>query len=486
MTLLLRWYLGSRKMVKRRQIIPRHRWDVPAGRSIAWWQKLTPPQMFIGSFLLLIILGTLGLNQIPSFYHTGQPLSLIDAGFTATSAVCVTGLIVVDTATCFTFSGQLFLLVLIQLGGLGMLSLTSLIIVALGRKLSLRSESLATGGTRDGLPELDVRSLILDVVRFTMVFEGLGAICLWLIWSPEMGYREAIWPAVFHSISAFCNAGFSTHSDSLIGVQDSPLSLLVIGSLIIVGGLGFLTMEECYHKWWTKRSGKHRRLSIHGQLVLGVTVILVLAGFIVFTILEWRGVLAHMPWYDRLANAWFMSVTARTAGFNSIDYAAACDSTNFVTMIFMMIGGSPGSTAGGLKTTTFALIGLVAWSKFRGSETTVWANRSIREDTIYRAVGLLAISGAVIAVGTMLLLFSESQKTIPNGFLKYSFEAVSAVNTVGLSLGVTADLNSFSKVLLAFLMFFGRVGPLTVVAAFIIQRPTLRGFRLAYEDVDIG
>jgi len=181
-----------------------------------------------------------------------------------------------------------------------------------------------------------------------------------------------------------------------------------------------------------------------------------------------------------------MSVTARTAGFNSIDYAAACDSTNFVTMIFMMIGGSPGSTAGGLKTTTFALIGLVAWSKLRGSETTVWANRSIREDTIYRAVGLLAISGAVIAVGTMLLLFSESQKTIPNGFLKYSFEAVSAVNTVGLSMGVTANLNSFSKVLLAFLMFFGRVGPLTVVAAFIIQRPTLRGFRLAYEDVDIG
>ncbi|MDP1564177.1 MAG: potassium transporter TrkG [Pirellulaceae bacterium] len=473
-------------MVSRSKNIPRQRWDVPTGRSVAWWQKLTPPQMFVGSFLFLILLGTLGLNRVPSFYVAGQPLPLLDAAFTATSAVCVTGLTVVNTATYFSFSGQLFLLLLIQLGGLGMLSLTSLIIVALGRKLSLRSESLTAGGTRDSVMEIDVRALTLDIVRFTMIFEVVGALGLWLIWAPQIGFREAIWPAVFHAVSAFCNAGFSTNSNSLIDLQSSPLSLLLIGSLIIVGGLGFLTMEECYHKLWVRRGGTTRRLSVHCQVVLGATLSLVLIGFVVFTILEWRGVLAHMPWYDRLMNAWFMSVTSRTAGFNSIDYTAACDSTNFVTMIFMMIGGSPGSTAGGLKTTTFALIGLVAWSKLRGNETTVWANRSIREETIQRAIGLLAVSGAVIAVGTMLLLFSQSQTSVPNGFLKYSFEAVSAVNTVGLSLGVTSDLNSFSKVLVALLMFLGRVGPITLVAAFIIQRPTLRGFRLAYEDVDVG
>lgn len=480
--------LWPKFMVSRSKLVTRHRWDVPTGRSIAWWKKLTPPQLFVGSFAGLVLLGTVGLNQIPSFYVSGQPLTVLDAAFTATSAVCVTGLTVVDTATHFTFAGQLFLLTLIQLGGLGMLSLTSLIIVALGRRLSLRSESLTVRGARECVPEIDVRALTLDIVRFTLVFEILGAVGLWLLWSPKLGLGAAIWPAVFHSVSAFCNAGFSTNSQSLIDWQSSPLSLVLIGGLIVVGGLGFLTMEEVYTKLWLKRGNLkiNRRLSVHCRMVLGVTLLLILMGWGIFAILEWRGVLAHLPWHERLANALFMSITARTAGFNSIDYATACDSTNFVTMIFMMIGGSPGSTAGGLKTTTVAIIGLVAWSKWRGYETTVLANRSIREDTIQRAIGLLAVSGGIVALGTMLLLFSESQTSVDNGFLKYSFEAVSAVNTVGLSLGVTPNLNSFSKGLLAFLMFFGRVGPLTLVAAFVIQRPTLRGFRLAYEDVDIG
>ena len=472
-------------MVSRKKVT-HHRWDVPSGSSVPWWQRLTPPQIFIGSFLILVLVGTLGLNQVPSFYTNGQPLSLLDSVFTATSAVCVTGLTIVDTATHFTFSGQLFLLTLIQLGGLGMLSLTSLIIVALGRRLSLRSESLTMGKTRESLPEIDTRALTLDVFRFTMIIEAAGAIGLWFIWAPRLGLREAIWPAIFHSISAFCNAGFSTNSSSLIEYQTSPLSLILIGGLIIVGGLGFLTMEECYIKLWLKRSEPNRRLSVHSRMVLGVSLLLTFVGFLVFLILEWRGVLSHLAWHDKMINALFMSITSRTAGFNSIDYASACDSTNFVTMIFMMIGGSPGSTAGGLKTTTFAIIGLVAWAKLRGYETTVLANRSIREETIQRAIGLLAVSGGVMALGTMLLLFSESQASVANGFLKYSFEAVSAVNTVGLSLGVTPDLNPISKSLLVFLMFFGRVGPLTLVAGFVIQRPTLRGFRLAYEDVDIG
>lgn len=473
-------------MVSRKKTIPRHRWDVPTGRSVPWWQKLTPPQLFIGSFALMIVLGTIGLSTVPGFYVKGQPLSWHDAAFTATSAVCVTGLTVVDTGTHFTFSGQLFLLLLIQLGGLGMLSLTSLIIVALGRRLSLRSESLTTVGGSNRQFEVDVRTLTRDVVRFTMWIEGIGALCLWAIWAPQIGMRQAVWPAVFHSVSAFCNAGFSTNTNSLIGYQNSQLSLLVIGGLIIAGGLGFLTLEECYAKYWSQRGKMKRKLSLHCRLVLITSLVLVLLGFVVFLVLEWRGVLSHLPWWDRVNNALFMSITARTAGFNCIDYADACDSTNFATMLLMLIGGSPGSTAGGLKTTTFALIGLVAWAKFRGHETTVLSNRSIREETIHRAIGLLAVSGGVIAFGTMLLLFSESQSSIQNGFLKLSFEAVSAVSTVGLSLGVTPDLNAFSKLLLACLMFFGRVGPMTLVAAFVVQRPTLKGFRFAYEDVDIG
>ncbi|MBL8891918.1 MAG: potassium transporter TrkH [Planctomycetaceae bacterium] len=473
-------------MVSRNKSVPRHRWDVPTGRSVPWWQKLTPPQLFIGSFALMIAMGTVGLWTVPSFYVQGQPLSLYDAAFTSTSAVCVTGLTVVDTGTHFTFSGQLFLLVLIQLGGLGMLSLTSLIIIALGRRLSLRSESLTNVGGSNREFEIDVRTLTRDIVRFTVWIEVTGAVCLWAIWAPQVGMREAIWPAIFHSISAFCNAGFSTNSTSLIEHQNSPLTLLVIGGLVIAGGLGFLTLEECYTKYWSKRGQVRQRLSLHCRLVLATSLVLILLGFVVFLVLEWRGVLSHLSWWDRVNNALFMSITARTAGFNCIDYSEACDSTNFATMLLMMIGGSPGSTAGGLKTTTFAVIGLVAWARLCGHETTVLSNRSIREETIQRAIGLLAVSGGVIALGTMLLLFSESQSAIPNGFLKCSFEAVSAVNTVGLSLGVTPNLNSYSKLLLSCLMFFGRVGPLTLVAAFVVQRPTLKGFRFAYEDVDIG
>jgi trk system potassium uptake protein TrkH len=392
---------------------------------------------------------------------------------------------VVDTASYFTFWGQAFLLLLIQLGGLGMLSLTSLIIVALGKRLSLRSETVTTG-SRLSMPDINVRQLTLDIAKFTFLFEAVGAFGLWLAWAPKLGWWEAIWPATFHSVSAFCNAGFSTFSDSVVGWQSSPLTLMILAALIIIGGLGFLTLEECYLKIFDRQWSRRHRVSLHSRLVILTTVWLLLGGGTLFAILEWRGVLSELAWSDRVSNALFMSVTARTAGFNSIHYAEACDSSNFATMLLMIIGGSPGSTAGGLKTTSFALIGLVAWSKLRGRETTVFASRSLPEDTLKRAVGLMVILIGVIAVGTLLLLLSESTKTTDNGFLKHAFEVVSATNTVGLSLGVTDQLNPFSRFLLTGLMFMGRVGPLTLVAAFVLQRAKIGQFRLAYEDVTVG
>ncbi len=467
------------------QLFRHHRWDVPTGQTSAWRQPITPPQMFVGSFLLLIVVGTVVLRTVPALYANGQPLGWVDSLFTATSAVCVTGLIVVDTATHFSWAGQAFLLLLIQLGGLGMLSLTSLIIVALGKRLSVRSE-MVTVGSPVVNPDIDVKRLTVDIVRFTLLLEAVGAVLLWLQWGPRLGYREAVWHAIFHSVSAFCNAGFSTFSDSLVGWQAAPLSLVTVGLLVIGGGLGFLTMEECYLKVVKRIRGRTYRLSLHSRLVLVTTLWLIIGGGVLFTVLEWRGVLSSLPWWDRLCNGVFMSVTARTAGFNSIDYAAAGESTNFATMLLMMVGGSPGSTAGGLKTTTFALIGLVAWSKLRGQETTVFANRSIPEDTLKRAIGLLVVAVGIVVVGTLLLLICQSQLPQTDGFLKYSFEAVSAVNTVGLSLGVTADLTPLSRLLVASLMFFGRVGPLTLVAAFVVLRPDGHRFRLAYEDVTVG
>ncbi|RPH80171.1 MAG: potassium transporter TrkH, partial [Planctomycetaceae bacterium] len=200
--------------------------------------------MLVGSFLLVIAFGTLGLKSLPGLY-TGQPLSWADALFTSTSAVCVTGLIVVDTATYFTPLGQGLLLLLIQLGGLGMLAFSSLIIVALGKRLSLRAETIA-GDRRANGPNLDAKRLTLDVIRFTLVIEAIGAVMLYTVWGPRLGWAEAAWPAVFHSVSGFCNAGFSTNTDSLIGFQNSPATLATISFLIIAGGIGFLTMEEAF------------------------------------------------------------------------------------------------------------------------------------------------------------------------------------------------------------------------------------------------
>ncbi len=463
---------------------PRSRWDVPQGREAGLWQGLTPPQMFVGSFVLLIAAGTLGLRLLPGLY-VGEPLGWIDAMFTATSAVCVTGLIVVDTATHFTPLGQAFLLLLIQLGGLGMLAFTTLIIVALGRRLSLRAEMLA-GTSRDAAPHIDTKRLALDVVRFTLILEAIGATALYLLWAPRMGWVDALWPATFHSVSAFCNAGFSTFSDSLVGFQAAPATLTVVIILIIAGGIGFLPMEEIGLNWFGSRRKFRVRMSLHSRLVLWTSAILVCGGWVLFIMFEWDNCLSGMRPVDKFYNGLFMSVTARTAGFNSVDYASASDSANFLTILLMMIGGSPGSTAGGLKTTTFALIGLLAWSRLRSWETASFAGRSVPDETIQRAFGLLAVAVAVVVAGVFSLAATEPLPGNDARFLVRMFEAVSAFCTVGLSMGMTSELSTTGRVTVTLLMFLGRVGPLTLAAALVTRRPGRGRFRYAYEDVVVG
>ncbi len=448
------------------------------------WQQLSPPQLFVGSFALLIVLGTLAFRWLPGLY-VGEPLSWLDALFTATSAICVTGLTVVDTARHFTFWGQALLLLLIQLGGLGMLSLTSMIIISLVRRLSLRQEALYTG-PMEGAPYVDPQRLIFDVVRFTLVFEAFGAACLYLLWAPRFGWQEAAWPAMFHSVSAFCNAGFSTFSDSMIGFRQSPFSLLVIMALIVAGGLGFLTLEEIYLRYQANSRKQVFRVSLHSRIVLSTTAGLLLTGWLLFAVFEWNGTLLGLGAGSKIVNALFGSVTCRTAGFNTIDYSQAEDSTNFLAILLMMVGGSPGSTAGGMKTTTFALIGLLAWSRFQGLITpSVW-RRSLREETTQRAIGLFVVTVGVVTVGVFAFTISEGSNSGGRSFLTAMFEAVSAFNTVGLSMGLTSDLSTFGKWTTILLMFFGRVGPLTLAAALMLRRKTRTEFRYAYEDVVIG
>jgi len=282
----------------------------------------------VGSFIGLVLAGTVGFKLIPGLYF-GDSLSWLNALFTATSAVCVTGLIVVDTATHFTPLGQAYILLLIQLGGLGIIAFTSLLISMLGIRLSLRHESIARSSAQVA-PRVDTRKLVRHVIAFTLIVEAVGAVLLYVFWLPTYGVRGAVWPAVFHAISAFCNAGFSTFSDSLMGSADQPFVLTVIMILIVLGGLGFLVLEELYQYRRERKAGGHYRLSVHTRLVLVTTGILLGGGWIFFLVFEWGVSFSSMPAIDRVVNALFMSVTARTAGFNTVDYSNASSGSNFL------------------------------------------------------------------------------------------------------------------------------------------------------------
>ena len=447
------------------------------------WRTLKNTEIFIGSFALLILLGTIGLKTLPGIY-TGPPLGWTDAVFTSTSAVCVTGLIVVDTSTYFTFYGQLFLLVLIQLGGIGMMSLATMIIMALGGRPSLRSEAAATV-INPSKAEITPRTLVAAVIRLTFAFEAIGALLLYVLWGPRLGWHEAIWPAIFHSVSAFCNAGFSTFSDSLMQFSESPATLIVISALIIAGGLGFVVIEELI--LYTRKSSKKRKvLSLHSKLVLWTTLVLTVGGCVLFTMFEWNQGLDKLSYVDRLANGLFMSITPRTAGFNSVDYASMTNSTNFLTILLMMVGGSPGSTAGGFKTSTLAILVLLASSRLRARRSVTFAERSIPDETVQRAVGLMVVGAGIIVAGIFMIAGIGDMYGQNERFLVEVFEVISAFNTVGLSMGATSHLSVQACWVVILLMFVGRVGPLSMAAVLQVRFAERSEFRYAHEDVIVG
>lgn len=443
-------------------------------------------QLFLLSFAVLIAVGTVGFLVLPGLY-TGEGLGLIDALFTATSAVCVTGLIVVDTATYFTPLGQAWIAVLIQLGGLGILSFTTLVIGLLGRRASLGAAE-ASGGHARALGHLDPGELVRYVVGATLVLEAVGAVCLWWAWSGDFGAVGAIWPAVFHAVSAFCNAGFSVFSDSLEGFADRPSVVGVVSVLIVLGGLGFIVLADLWARWGRRDV---RRSSTHTRLVLTTTLALLAGSTVLYLVFELSHTLEGVGWVDRLTNAWFMAVTPRTAGFNTVDYDAVSNPSLFLTVLLMIVGGSPGSTAGGLKTTTLALLGLAFLQRLRGRESVSVAGRTVPPETIQRAAALTV--GGMVLLGVAVLTLSMVEHaggtgaTDRVGFLRLVFEAHSAFGTVGLSMGVTEALSSAGRLVVVALMYLGRVGPLAVASAMTVavgRRKTK--YRYAHEDVVIG
>jgi len=446
---------------------------------------LTSPRLFLLSFALLILTGTLGLLVLPGIY-TGPRLSLVDALFTSTSAVCVTGLIVVDTATYFTPLGQAWIALLIQLGGLGILTFTSFLAVGMGRRAGLHLEE-ASGIASHHIFSLKRETLLRAIILLTLATEALGALGLWVSWRSDLGNLGAIWPAVFHSISAFCNAGFSVFSDSLEGFRTSPLSLGIVMALIILGGLGFLVLEEIRVRFL---SGTLRRLSLHSKLVLSVTAILLVSSAAMYCYFEWAHQLAGLPAFDRLVNGAFMAVTPRTAGFNTVDYGSVNNPSLFLSMILMLIGGSPGSTAGGMKTVTAGLLFLLLVSRLRGRAQVSVFDRSVSRETVQRAMGLVIGGAMILAASVFLLTITELPVGGPENrveFLSLIFEAVSAFGTVGLSMGITATLSQMGRILVVLLMFVGRVGPLILVAAMTLAGNRLPpSFRYGEEQVIIG
>ncbi len=460
------------------------------------WKSLAPARLFALAFATLILLGTIGFQVLPGLY-AGEPMTWIDGLFTATSAVCVTGLVVRDTATFFTAFGQFYVLLLIQLGGLGVVTFATWIMIALGQRISVRQEKLSLD---PGSPfVVNPRRMVLSIVRYTLAIEAAGAVLLWLLFLPRFGPAAGAWHAVFQAVSAFCNAGFSTFGNSLVSFSANPGVLLVIMALIVAGGIGFLSLSELRRHLWARRFFARRAdgelrtvapLTAHTRIVVVTSGILVLAGWFLFTWMEWYGTLGGMSVVDRVVNGLFMSVTARTAGFNSIDYGSASDSSNFLTILLMSVGGSPGSTAGGIKTTTVALMVLVAVARLRGVETINVGNRTIPQATVQRAVGLGVLVLGVLATSVFVMSAFETGITArigPSGrFLDVLFEATSALNTVGLSLGATTDLSTAGRWITILLMFVGRVGPLTFVAALSRAGTGAQKVRLAHQDVLIG
>ncbi|MCF7848377.1 MAG: hypothetical protein K9M45_05960 [Kiritimatiellales bacterium] len=424
-----------------------------------WWEVLLnhPARILFTTFFALCAFGTV-LLRIPAATKHGA-IETVDAVFTAVSAVCVTGLIVLDTPHDFTQFGQFCILLLIQLGGLGIMSITTLALHAMGQRLSLRQERLMTSITDTNRENL-IHALA-TILKFTFIVEGIGALSLTTMFlSTGDLLGQAVWRGVFTSVSAFCNAGFALQSDSLISYQTNPMVLHMVAVLIICGGMAPAT-SLIIPRWLAGRP-----IPLPARIALTTTVIMLTAGTFFILGFEWNGALAGLSMTDKIQNAWFQSATLRTAGFNSVDISRITSPTFMVMVAFMFIGGSPGGTAGGVKTTTIGVLAMTFWTSIANRNEITIQSRRIHARTIYRAVTVVA-SGIVIWFLTVLML--EVTQQIPSRYL--IFEATSAIGTVGLSTGATPMLDEMGKVIIIIAMFIGRIGPATLFMLLSSEQP---------------
>ena len=432
--------------------------------------RITPSQVLVLGFATLILLGALVLT-LPVSSASGQWTNFIDALFTATSAVCVTGLVVVDTGSFWSPFGQVVVLLLIQIGGLGIMTVSTLFFFLIGKRITLRErlvmqESLG-GGTLAGLVRLTH-----EVLLVTLVVETLGTALLTARWAFDYPLGQALYLGVFHAVSAFNNAGFDLFGSSLVGYVDDVVTILTVGGLIIVGGLGFTVILELWHH----RQG--HRLSLHAKLVLVVTAGLILAGALLIFLFEASNpqTMGPLSLRGRLLAAFFHSVTPRTAGFNSLVTGNLREATLLLTIILMFIGASPASTGGGIKTSTFGTLLLAIRATVQGESEPQVFGRRIPRGTVQRALAITLMAGALVLGITTILLLTEGSH-----LLETLFEVTSAFGTVGLSTGLTPRLSPEGRLLISLTMFIGRVGPLTLAYS-LVQAATRRRAGICYPE----
>lgn len=428
-------------------------------------------------FTIAIFLGAVILWLPISRTSTAAPITFSDALFTSTSATCVTGLTVRSTGNDFNWLGQLVIMLLIQGGGLGIMTFGTFLMVNFGRSENLRHRML-TAQTLTGDHTLSLSHVLREVFLYVLFCEGIGFAILavhLLIGSALRGNLEAmwlanLWEAAFHTVSAFCNAGFGLYDDNLVRYRTDWVVCLVIIALVILGGIGFPVVIDMRLRKPLGAQSRWHRWQLHTKFMLIGTIGLLLCGTIAFCAFEWNNILAKYAWYDRILIGLLHSTSARTAGFNTIDLGGLTNATLFMIIVLMLIGGGPCSTAGGFKVSTFVVLLLHAWSRFTGHLKVNVFRRTVSTETIESAVNLLGLFATVGAIGATAMLVCE-QENIPYKvagvqFVDYLFEVVSALCTVGLSTGVTASIGEAGRIVLILLMFIGRIGPLSIFVAF--------------------
>jgi trk system potassium uptake protein TrkH len=443
--------------------------------------NLTAPQLVLLSFASMIGVGTL-LLLVPRATATGRSIPLVDALFTATSATCVTGLIVVDTGSYFSALGQGIILSLIQVGGLGIMSLTAFAAVAIGRGMGMRESALMKDVlSSDFIGE--VTKLVRNIVIITLLFEVAGILVLSRMWARDFTTPlTAFYYSLFHSISAFCNAGFSLFESSLEEFAGRPDVVLTFAVLIILGGLGFMVISNMA-SWLLSRIRREKigvRLSLHSRTVLIASAILLVLGTVAFYVLEAGGSMATAPHDQRFLSALFSSVTARTAGFHTTSMAAIATPTALVIIMLMFVGASPGGTGGGVKTSTLAVLLATIRSILRGRPNVEFFKRGLPQAVVNRAICVVILSLALVFASAVAISIAERRP-----LTEMLFETVSAFGTVGLSTGLTRDLTTSSKIVIIITMFFGRIGPLTLGLA-IGLRAREPSYTYPVEGVMIG